>query len=696
MSNSPFNKRVVATGIQGVPKSTGKGMETFNVEIKRPMPCIVILIHGVNDVGEAFQNQEQGIIAGLNERMGRTDMYPHEWHQYKMDTGEGEQQQVKMPGRSPIIPFYWGYKPVDHATYVEDQRRYRSELAKLGSGAKLPYNAYQEDDKGKLAKLGHIDTTTLKYQNDNFGNVLDDVFAKGGGTFANATTNIPDMLGPGSGGLANGAAGFGSLHMNGGDFTHPIYENPHRMYQFFAAQRLANLIETIRNEPSTANDPINIIAHSQGTIITMLANMIVKQREVEPVDCVILNHSPYALENTVAESAMPGHHQTNHARQQTFRNFCNLINTRRGKEEYHTDAEIEEMEGSICLSKAKSKWHENKLYARNNFGKVYNYFCPNDSIVSLLNVQGFGWRGIPQSIAVDLSNLRQRVFCENGPDIGNSPLTIPFKMPELKSGSFNQDSAVTKKYTFDDVVVNGEQLPVTFKHQLQGADSGYKYPVDPESPDQAISFSAKANSLARTEMDIKNTDWIGLGHLLPGHELTSAELKIFSKEYGKNYIKGTVAKGAYKNIVKLYHEKSADDLEKEWMQADPVGYSQHSSIVMSKDAPSKAMAFDLAVGKCAAFDVRFGAFWIELIQRADWRNRLNGFEDTREYYKTGKLNIRLTKEFMNKPDMILPNGEFGVVNEFYNSTTVKPAQRNEIANEEVSNIQWDMPKPLNV
>lgn len=101
MSNSPFNPRVVATGVQGVPKSTGGKMAVCEVAVKNPMPCIVILVHGVNDVGEAYQNQEQGIIAGLNERMGRTDMYPHEWHQYKMDMGDGEQQQVKMPGRSP-------------------------------------------------------------------------------------------------------------------------------------------------------------------------------------------------------------------------------------------------------------------------------------------------------------------------------------------------------------------------------------------------------------------------------------------------------------------------------------------------------------------------------------------------------------------------------------------------------------------
>lgn len=56
MSNSPFNPRVVATGVQGVPKSTGGKMAVCDVPVKYSMPCIVILVHGVNDVGEAYQN----------------------------------------------------------------------------------------------------------------------------------------------------------------------------------------------------------------------------------------------------------------------------------------------------------------------------------------------------------------------------------------------------------------------------------------------------------------------------------------------------------------------------------------------------------------------------------------------------------------------------------------------------------------
>ena len=74
----------------------------------------------------------------------------------------------------------------------------------------------------------------------------------------------------------------------------------------------------------------------------------------------------------------------------------------------------------------------------------------------------------------------------------------------------------------------------------------------------------------------------------------------------------------------------------------------------------------------------------------------NGFSDAVNYYNAGVLNDLYTKPFMNRPDDILPKGQFGVVNEYCHSTTVKPARHNEIYNAETLNLQWDMPKPLNV
>ncbi|MDK6764841.1 hypothetical protein QP380_06135, partial [Klebsiella aerogenes] len=485
----PYCPCIVSENDVGVHKSLGLEAQTCRVGIPRPMPGIVILVHGVNDVGEAYQNQERGILAGLKKRLNRPDFYAHEWKDYR----------ITVPGRSPIIPFYWGYKPVTREEYMGDQQRYRNEVSKLQDSAHLPFDAYQEDNADKKAELGNDGKGRFKYQNDNFKNALDVNFAKGGGTFANATTNIPDMLGPGAGGVALAAAGFSTLYMNGGDFTHPIFPNPHRIYQFFAAQRLADLILTIRSEPVTENDVINIVAHSQGTIITMLANMLVKQAGSQPVNCVILNHSPYSLEGRLSEDIQPGHHQTDNARQTTFKNFCALMATQYKGGEI-SEANLLAMEGACTLRKASdSPLRQDEKYRRDNNGKVYNYFCPNDGTVSLKNIQGIGWRGIPRNIASAIPNLYQRVFYQHG-QTGIAPTGKPFELPPSHKGDAEYSSLTNTAYTAHDVVVNGEELPQPFVFKLQGqdnhpdndpktSDKPYTAYIDPDSPDAYISYS---------------------------------------------------------------------------------------------------------------------------------------------------------------------------------------------------------------
>jgi hypothetical protein len=46
---------------------------------------------------------------------------------------------------------------------------------------------------------------------------------------------------------------------------------------------------------------------------------------------------------------------------------------------------------------------------------------------------------------------------------------------------------------------------------------------------------------------------------------------------------------------------------------------------------------------------------------------------------------------MNKPDSVLPTGEYGVVNQFMNAARVIPARYPEVHNREVANLQWPMP-----
>ncbi|MBE4870656.1 MULTISPECIES: DUF3274 domain-containing protein [Enterobacter] len=689
---SPYAPRIISEGDIPIHKDLGEVAQTRRVGVPRPMPGIVILVHGVNDVGEAYQNQEKGIIAGLSKRLNRQDFYAHEWGEYR----------IAHPGRSPVIPFYWGYKPVTHEDYVEDQQRYREEVYRQGNNAHLSFDAYQEDNEENKAALGNDGKGAYKYQNDNFKNALDTNFAKGGGTFANATTNIPDMLGPGAGGAALAAAGFATLHMNGGDYTHPIFPNPHRIYQFFAAQRLADLILQIREPLVTRNDVINVVAHSQGTIITMLANMLVKQAGYEPVNCVILNHSPYSLEGRLSEDVQPGHHQTAFARQETFKHFCALMATQYKGGEL-SEADMLAMEAS-CASRKPSDnpLRKDAKYRRDNNGKVYNYWCPQDGTVSLQNIQGFGWRGIPDKLAAGIPNLRQRVFCQHR-WVGRME-TEPFKMAPERKGDFSTTPVMNAGYSYSDVVINGEELPEPFIFKLMGqdnhpdndpktSDKPYTAYIDPDSPDAYISYSAKASAISRTASATYALDNYQRISWQPGHVLTPNELQVESFDRGHEVIRGEVTGTRDFSQLTLTWLKSRDELEKEWQNTDPVGYSQHSSIVASEFAPSHAMAFDLAIGQCKSFDYQAGKFWEGLLHRADWRDPQNGFKSAVDYYRTGKLNDETTKWFMNKPEDVLPKGEFGVENQFNNATSVKPSRDLATGNQEVANLQWDMPKP---
>lgn len=259
-------------------------------------------------------------------------------------------------------------------------------------------------------------------------------------------------------------------------------------------------------------------------------------------------------------------------------------------------------------------------------------------------------------------------------------------------------------YSYSDVVINGEELPEPFIFKLQGQDNHpdndpktsdipYTAYIDPGSPDAYISYSAKACAIKRTKSATYTVNSYQSIGWRPGHVLSPSELKVESTERKREVIHGEVSGSRDFQLVTLTWLKTPEELQAEWQKTDPVGYSQHSSIVMSEFVPSHAMAFDLAIGQCKSFDYQAGKFWEGLLHRADWRDPQNGYPAAKEYYRTGKLDEQRTKWFMNKPDEILPKGEFGIENQFNNSTTVKPSRNLATGNQEVANLQWDMPKP---
>jgi hypothetical protein len=402
---------------------------TVHVAIKCGMPCLTILVHGVNDVGEAFAMQERGLCAGLNARLCRKDILPGEWDlppvkksgekytasDVNPDPDKVYYQRKPDTGTSTVIPFYWGFR--------ED--------------------ADKTDTKQKHGEYL-----------DQYGNRIDKRYGKNGGPFANATTNLPDMFGPGF------DRNLMVKSIDPKDGTHPLLSAPPRNYMVLAAQRLAGLIRIIRKK--SPNEPINIVAHSQGCLITLLAHaMLASEGKGVKADTVILNNPPYSFEETVVEKIQTGlKQQTVHAREETLRRIvAGYITVSKAVEPPFANLK------TIGDGVVGQRWEPDIKKERDNRGKVYLYFSPDDATVGLPNIQGIGWWGVYEGMCKKLgSRFFQRLFAAptgsnpDARDIGAEPYQreVNFKW----NAGFTADR---KRF------INGEVLQNCFKPDFGSA-----------------------------------------------------------------------------------------------------------------------------------------------------------------------------------------------------------------------------------
>lgn len=107
---------------------------------------------------------------------------------------------------------------------------------------------------------------------------------------------------------------------------------PSRKYMLLAAKRLAMLVNMIRayrhpgGKTTGENDTINVVGHSQGTLITLLANALLKDEGKRPVDAVIMMNPPYSLlESRFERMEMSEAQQTTKARVTTLANIVGFI-----------------------------------------------------------------------------------------------------------------------------------------------------------------------------------------------------------------------------------------------------------------------------------------------------------------------------------------------------------------------------------
>lgn len=367
---------------------------THIFQIPYIMPGTIIFVHGVNSDGEWYRDAAEQFASGLNKRLGRECLEklvgdpsrPHRFSRHRVDG---------KPYNSPVIPFYWGYK--------------------LQSGDEKRYPGLYHEADG----------------------------AWGGGPFQNGTCSLTQFWQDGF--KRKVLAGLLDLQRLNPEIDRQLQDAPPRAYYVHAAKRLANLVDTIRED--FPNEPLNIVAHSQGTMIALCATLYVQRR---PPDTLILNSSPYSFDVKITDWLMAAagwsQVQSQEARFLTFQAVARKI--KRAADEYKDDeenatrcghqcrdgemtliahyephhSEREKQIGAAKVNDDNQAWYECPHSSRDNRGKVFVNFNPNDRVIGVSAVEGIGWRGIPERILGEnwnrLPNVYQRVFARNSGGTG--------------------------------------------------------------------------------------------------------------------------------------------------------------------------------------------------------------------------------------------------------------------------------------
>lgn len=373
MSGKPYPKEEYVVGHACTLLQTDRKREKV-VEVPREQPCNVIVVHGVNDVGTGYCEVEEGLCAGLQDRLFRKFMAAG----YRMPNAADKsvvhddpdaiffKREMKAGTETPVIPFYWGFRELQ--------------------------------DKSKTLNGQKIDRN---------GNRLDKDLSKGGGPFGNATSTLPDMWNRGVYSPADPV----------GDAIRPLRTGPGRMYMVLAAKRLAALVSMIRSyEPK---DTVNIVAHSQGCLVSLLAQAFLMEMGERTADTLILTHPPYSLDEEMGalmktmtyfqgdkDEAMEDFYELIEGRQSVHARLQTLVNIVTGiAKSRKTEPAFASIGESTCGGMVHGNWKADD--DRDNRGKVYLYFCPEDMTVALDNMRGIGWQGVPDHVEEQRVPLKQ-------------------------------------------------------------------------------------------------------------------------------------------------------------------------------------------------------------------------------------------------------------------------------------------------
>lgn len=585
------------------------------VAIPRDMPGIVIFLHGVNDPGASYESVETGLLQGLNERLHRPDLcaggYGAEFAAAKAvpvnERRGGAEEIVDDPDtylykrttdkttRSCFIPFYWGYRAAP--------------------------DEIKRDKNGDPTKL------RTQYQ-DNFDNRLDRHFAKGGGFFANATNNLLEMFGEGFNKITRHAANW--------SLPNPLFmgANPQRRYFILAAHRLAMLVSEARR--LAPDETITIMGHSQGTLITLLAQALLVERGQRCADCAIMVASPYSLlPNKTPKGS------------DTLGTLIDIVQAMTATP--HSAPPLNALQyGQLGYGgRTGPNWlpeQGQRLGAdgstvvfpeRDNRGKVYLYFSHDDSTVGLRDVSGIGTFGVPSHLPDGTpampampSGFYQRLWStrqrnEQPIYVGAEPALVPLRVRgERRAAEHRSVQALFQKTTGigETVYVNGEALIPPHAPQMFSGEAVTGSPTLPgiDAPDAVSQNNALGNKTAKFK-------WIEV-RKSPTRVDLDQELIAWNEDKHpddqtrvlRQRMSGNPMLGAVGHFL-IEREETPNEIRAR-LAVDPEEWdnnSYHSAVLRSPENHRWVTAMDVAVGQGKCLDdpqIRE-----VLIAMADWR-----------------------------------------------------------------------------
>ncbi|WP_232442336.1 T6SS effector phospholipase Tle3 domain-containing protein [Burkholderia ubonensis] len=584
---------------------------TTLVSVQRPMPCVVIFVHGVNSEGEWYENAERGLVDGLNDRLGRTDL--------KRNVYSEDGRTILALKNSPVIRFYWGYRAPESET-ITGTFRYKIPLMKReGSPGSYTYPPYSFKSPGTCVK---------------------GTYYWGGGPFQNGTTALNMSWHKGFDPKVLGGIDIGSPHINP-ERDRPLNEAPKRTYYVNASKRLAELIDTIYEW--YPDDTVAVVSHSQGTMVAALAMLYVERVP----DTLFLCNSPYCFEDKVIDGVTMGNEApTARSRVRTFFNILDLFKASQSdsarkttekqlegvggwlniRTQERTDGQAASTAGEAdgpgndpassteCEPGARMKWSPSVPTEQpvpgqedhRNHGRLFVYCSPHDRVMGSTPLKSIGWKGVdywlpdpntPQGKIEPFKKyagvLFQRQFMRaypvgGAPDQGDGPRTPrhptdgrPLWIPPSPkvAGLIDEMASIGKD---EKIYVNGPRVP-----DPMSADLMYDFndDLDPD-PNKREKLSETKDFKYYKELLYEKLKWV------------DDEPNPYDKRPRRRR----------QTDAEIKHELDTTD-------AIP---TNHSTIFAYRrgELAKRILAYDLPIGRADSFSNR--PFWKQLIKQADW------------------------------------------------------------------------------